>query len=103
MKFTPQPLHPRVKSHLYPLDGRLGRPQSRYKFDREEKNPCPWRKSNSGRPARSLVTIMTEVSRVHSYSLETVVKYMRQPVALSVLITQMQPFECHVVRKKLSE
>jgi hypothetical protein len=42
--------------YRYPLDRRMGGPQSRSKRDGEEV-PC--------RPARSLVTILTEVSQLH--------------------------------------
>jgi len=48
---------PRGKSPRYPLDRRLGGPQSRSGRGGEVKNPYP------GRPARKLVTTMTDVPR----------------------------------------
>jgi hypothetical protein len=49
-----------------PLDRRLGRPQSRSGRGVEEKksNHCPRRELNHGRPARSLVSILSELSRL---------------------------------------
>jgi hypothetical protein len=38
VNFTPQPLYPRGKSPCYPLDTRLGGPQSRSRRNGEEKN-----------------------------------------------------------------
>jgi hypothetical protein len=48
----------------YLLDRRPGGTQSRFGRDSEEKYNCLYRKSNSDRPARSLVTILTELSRL---------------------------------------
>jgi hypothetical protein len=39
VRFTRRPLYPQRKSPRYPLDTRLGRPQSRSGRDGEEKNP----------------------------------------------------------------
>jgi hypothetical protein len=38
VSFTPRPLYPQGKSPWYPLDGRLGGPQSRSRYGDEEKN-----------------------------------------------------------------
>jgi len=52
---TPAALFP-GESHQYPLHRRLGGPQSRSGFCSEGKrlHYCPCRKSNTGRPTRSL-------------------------------------------------
>jgi hypothetical protein len=42
----PQPLYPQGKSPWYPLDGRLGGPQSRSGHGGEEKIPSRRRESN---------------------------------------------------------
>jgi hypothetical protein len=41
VSFTPRPLYPQGKSHWYPLNGRLGGPQSRSTRGGEEKNSHP--------------------------------------------------------------
>jgi hypothetical protein len=41
VSFTPRPLYPQGKSPWYPLDRRLGGPQSRSGRDGEEKNSQP--------------------------------------------------------------
>jgi hypothetical protein len=41
VSFTPQPLYPQGKSSWYPLDRRLGGPQSRSGDGGEEKNSHP--------------------------------------------------------------
>jgi len=46
-----------------PLDRRLGGPQIRSGRG-DEKNSCPCRESNPGRPARSLVNVVSELSRL---------------------------------------
>jgi hypothetical protein len=51
--FTPRPLYPRGKSPRYPLDRRLGGPQSRSGCCGVERNLLPLPESNSGRPVRS--------------------------------------------------
>jgi hypothetical protein len=45
--------HSREKNLKYPLDERLGRPQSRSGHGGEKKIPCPYWESNPGRPACS--------------------------------------------------
>jgi hypothetical protein len=47
----------------YPLDRRLGVPQSWSGCCGEEKNPSLYRVPNPGSPIRGLVTILTELSR----------------------------------------
>jgi hypothetical protein len=47
-------LHPRGKSSRYPMDRRLGRPQSRFERCGEEKKILHYWESNPGRPVRSL-------------------------------------------------
>jgi hypothetical protein len=64
ISFTPRPFYlPGKENRRYSLDRRLGGPQSRSQSDGEEKIPNPCRELNSDRPARSLVTILTELSR----------------------------------------
>jgi hypothetical protein len=49
VSFTPRPLYPQGKSPWYPLDRRLGGPQSRSGCS-EEKNSQPRRESNPRTP-----------------------------------------------------
>jgi hypothetical protein len=68
---TPQFLYSRVKSPQYPLDGRLGGPQNWSGCYGEEKNLLPLlgiKLQFLGRPAHSLVTILTELSRLLTYT-----------------------------------
>jgi hypothetical protein len=53
------------KSPQYPLDRRLGGPQSRSGGGGKRKIPDPCRKSNPDRPARSLVAIPIPTSSWH--------------------------------------
>jgi hypothetical protein len=46
VRFTPRPLYPKGKSPWYPLDWRLGGPQSRSGCSGEEKNSQPCQDSN---------------------------------------------------------
>jgi hypothetical protein len=64
-RFTYRPLYLRGKSPQYIFDRRLGVPQSRSGRGGEEKNICP-AGNKSGRPARSSVTILTELPRFHA-------------------------------------
>jgi hypothetical protein len=61
---TPAAFTPEVRSPV-PLDRRLGGPQNRSGCGGEEKKAhyCPSRKLNAGRPFRSLVSVLTELSR----------------------------------------
>jgi hypothetical protein len=67
VSFTPQPLYLWSKTPPYPLDRRLGGggSQTRSVCDGKEgkSHQCPWQELNSGRPARSLVTVLTELPR----------------------------------------
>jgi hypothetical protein len=68
VSFTPRPLYLQVKNPWYPLDRRLGGPQSRSGRGSEEKcsQPMPGiEPQNPDRPARSLVSIPTELSRLY--------------------------------------
>jgi hypothetical protein len=71
--FTPRPLYPRVESPRCPYDKKLGGRQNRYGRCGEEKKSyhCPSRELNTGRPARSLVTILTELPRLYTFKSET--------------------------------
>jgi hypothetical protein len=63
VSFTPRPLYSR-----YPLDRTLGQSQSWSGRGGEEKSiPAPCRESNNGRPARNLVTILTELPRFFTF------------------------------------
>jgi hypothetical protein len=64
--FTPRTLYPRRNTPLprYPSDRRLGEPYSRYGRGGEEKISHHCREFNPGRPARSLVSILTEQPRL---------------------------------------
>jgi hypothetical protein len=56
VSFTPRPFYPQGKSPWYPLDRRLGGPQSRSGHGGEEKNsqpPSGIEPQNPDRPARS--------------------------------------------------
>jgi hypothetical protein len=53
---------PSGKEPRYPLDRRLDGFQSLWR--KEKRNPCLCRESNRSRPARSLVTVLTERSVV---------------------------------------
>jgi hypothetical protein len=67
VSFTPQPLYPQWKRNWYHLDRRLGGLQSRSGRGSEEKNSQPppeIETYNPDRPARSLVTIPTELSQL---------------------------------------
>jgi len=65
VRFTPRPLlhpPPRDKSSRYPLRG----PQRRFGHDGEGKKSynCPFQELNSGRPDRSLASILTELRQL---------------------------------------
>jgi hypothetical protein len=67
VSFTPWPLYPQGKSSCYPLDRRLDGTQSHSGRGGEEKNsqsPPGIEPKNPDRPARSLVAIPTELSRL---------------------------------------
>jgi hypothetical protein len=63
ISFTSRRFYPRCKSPLYPLDRRPGGPQSRSRHGGkdEESHHRSCREMNPGRPARSLVSILTEI------------------------------------------
>jgi hypothetical protein len=50
VSYTPRPLYPQGKSPWYPLDRRLGGPQSRSERGAEERNSQPRRESNPRTP-----------------------------------------------------
>jgi hypothetical protein len=65
VSFTPRLLYDRGRSLHYIAERRPGGPQNRSGRDSEEKNPPPpGRDPKPGRPARSLVTILTELPRL---------------------------------------
>jgi hypothetical protein len=54
------------KEPLVPMGHELGGLQNRSGRGGEEKNTCYGRESNFGRPARSLVAVLTELPHVHN-------------------------------------
>jgi hypothetical protein len=68
VSFTHRPLYSRDKNPPYPWDRRLGEPQRRFGPGGNEKNShrCLCRELKTGRPNRSLVTILTELPWLHS-------------------------------------
>jgi hypothetical protein len=71
VSFTPRPLYPQVTSPWHSFDRRLGGPQNRSGRGGEEKNsqlPPGIEPYNPDRPARSLVTIPTELSKLVYYN-----------------------------------
>jgi hypothetical protein len=61
--FTPLPLYLQGKSPCYTVDMRLDGTQGRYGRGGEEKNyPYLFWESNRGRPVRSVITVLTELS-----------------------------------------
>jgi len=64
VSFTTRPLYPQGRSPRYPLGRRLDGPQGRSGLGVEEKKPCPYTEPIPGLPARSLVTILSELSRL---------------------------------------
>jgi hypothetical protein len=60
VSFTLRPLYPRERYTPYPLDRRKGEVHAVAK----RKILCPCRELNLGRPASSLVTLLTELSRL---------------------------------------
>jgi hypothetical protein len=86
VSFTTRSLYPQGKSPWCPLDRRLGGSQSRYGRGGEEKNsqPPPGIKTqNQDRPARSLVAILTELSRLFS-DVDVLVFTLRKLVSCSL-------------------
>jgi hypothetical protein len=67
-EFYDPELYPQGRSPRYPLCRRLGGPQSRSAHGREDRkikgHYCLNRELNHGRPARSLVPILTELPRL---------------------------------------
>jgi hypothetical protein len=66
ISFTPRPFYLWGKNHGHPLDRRLGGPHISSGCRGEEKNSnhCTCVELNPGRPARSLVSILTKLSRL---------------------------------------
>jgi hypothetical protein len=67
VSFTSRPLYPLYRIPRYPLYMRLGGPQSRLDAVAKEKIKslhCPCRELNPSRPARNLVSTLTELPRL---------------------------------------
>jgi hypothetical protein len=62
-------------SPWYTLDRRLGGPQSRSGSGGEEKNPWPYRKSDSDRPVRNYWATQRIMTRVNHFDWEAAEKY----------------------------
>jgi hypothetical protein len=70
VSFTPQPLHPWRKGLRYVLDRRLGGPQNRFAWRREEKKPTHTRLEIRplGRPVTSRYIDCAVPAPTHMYS-----------------------------------
>jgi hypothetical protein len=66
---------PAEKSPRYPLDWRLGGSHSQSGSGGDKKKPWPCRESNPGRPSRSRVTILTELSSFLLCAKDLVLKF----------------------------
>jgi hypothetical protein len=66
VRFTSRPLYHRCTGPQYPLDRRLDGLQNRYGRGGDEENSLSWRKLNPGRSYCSLLSILTELSRLLS-------------------------------------
>jgi len=64
ISLTPRPPYLRGKSARYPLVSKLGGPQGRSGRGGEETHHCSWWELNHGRPAHSLVSVLTEFLRL---------------------------------------
>jgi hypothetical protein len=64
VSFTPRPLNTRECNPRYTSNRRLSGPQSRSGRGGEEKNSSPSRESNLEHSARSIITTLTELSKV---------------------------------------
>jgi hypothetical protein len=63
--YSSRTLYPQRKSTRHPSFRRISGPQSRSERDGKEKMPhCPCWELNPGRPAHSLVTLLTELPRL---------------------------------------
>jgi hypothetical protein len=75
VSFTPWPLYPQGRSSWYPLDRRLGGPQSRSGCSREEKNSQPLLVLEPPiiQPVAQHYT--AELSRLHPYTVRCLIKH----------------------------
>jgi hypothetical protein len=66
VSFMPRRFHQGGKSPWYPLDRRVCGPQRRSRRGGEEKKSCHYarRELNPGRPAHSLVSVLTDLTRL---------------------------------------
>jgi hypothetical protein len=64
VSFTLRPLYPGIQTPQNKMDKMLSEPQRRSGFGEEQKNPSSCRRQNVGHTACSLVTILTELSRL---------------------------------------
>jgi hypothetical protein len=74
VSFTPRPLYSLEKSPWCPLDRRLGGPKSRSGRGGEEKisHYCPCRELNPCRQAHTLVSILSQLTQVLLFKVQTV-------------------------------
>jgi hypothetical protein len=88
VSFTPMPLYHRGKSPRYPLDRRLGAPQSQFRRCGGEKISCHCQQSNPGRQpvARRL---STELSLLQNYLFEYGIKHLFFKFPVSYVIEQL--------------
>jgi hypothetical protein len=64
LTLTHQLLYPQGQTARNPLERTVSGPRSQSGRGGEEKNPYPYRESNSGRPIRGLDTIQTDLRRL---------------------------------------
>jgi len=90
---TPRLLYPRRKSLRFPLDRSLGGPQSQFGRGGEKEIFRPSQESNPCRPAHSLVSVLSEISRL---SYENKNKRLRRYKVVPVLQLSTTPWRCIV-------
>jgi hypothetical protein len=78
VSFMPRPFYPQGKERAPPprthwLGDWVGLRAGLDTAVVKRKNPCPYRESNPSRPGRSLVTILTEVPRLHMHVVKNLI------------------------------
>jgi hypothetical protein len=74
VSFTPRALNPQVKSSWYPLDRRLGGPQSRFGLGGESKNSQPLPELEPPLIQSVAQRYTTELSRLHGVNIRHINK-----------------------------
>jgi hypothetical protein len=94
VSFTPRPLYSQGKSPWYPLDRRLGGPQSRSGRGGEDKIPSPCRKSNPRTP------IVQPLGQRYTDWAITVLNLCASPNIIRVIISRSMRWAGHVARTR---